>query len=221
MADEVALKAGSQRRKDPEVGRYIDNGDGTEGNHNEQDIDNHKETKALEVSRSPRKGVGNEARWGSQTGEPKACKDEDKNDRVVTKKKGTKMTDDELKKMIKRNQKYGGAITSDQIRTAVMESQKDGGDRRDVMYKDEGAGRWGEDETEGEEQGGEHEGKGGGSQDRHYYLPAEPRLVEAHDSSTVVPRTGSVRSTPKPITDDNLPYSQHLRADKFEDEGAG
>ena len=44
---------------------------------------------------------------------------------------------------------------------------------------------------------------------RVYYLLAGPRLAEAHDSSTVVPLTGSARSAPKPLTISNLLHSQH------------
>ena len=53
------------------------------------------------------------------------------------------------------------------------------------------------------------------------YLLANPRLVEAHnfDVSTVVPCIGPARSSPRPFTVDNLPYSQHLRVDTYE--GAG
>ena len=39
------------------------------------------------------------------------------------------------------------------------------------------------------------------------YLLAHPRLAEAHDFSTVVPHTGSARSSPEPLTVDNPPYS--------------
>ena len=42
-----------------------------------------------------------------------------------------------------------------------------------------------------------------------YYLPADPRLVEVHDYSTSVPRTGADRSTPKAPIASNPLYSQH------------
>ena len=53
--------------------------------------------------------------------------------------------------------------------------------------------------------------------DRVYYLLAGPRLAEAHDSSTVVPLTGSARSAPKPLTISNLLYSQHQSDDQHKD----
>ena len=42
------------------------------------------------------------------------------------------------------------------------------------------------------------------------YLPADPRLVEAHDDSTVVPPTGADCSAPQHLPGANLPHSQHL-----------
>ena len=50
-----------------------------------------------------------------------------------------------------------------------------------------------------------------------YYLLAGPRLAEAHNSSTVVPLTGSARSAPKPLTISNLLYSQHQSDDQHKD----
>ena len=44
---------------------------------------------------------------------------------------------------------------------------------------------------------------------RVYYLLAGPRLAEALNFSTVVPHTGSARSSPQPLTVDNPLYSQH------------
>ena len=42
-----------------------------------------------------------------------------------------------------------------------------------------------------------------------YYLPANPRLIEVHDYSASVPRTGADRSTPKAPIASNPLYSQH------------
>ena len=52
---------------------------------------------------------------------------------------------------------------------------------------------------------------------RVYYLLAGPRLAEAHDSSTVVPLTGSACSAPKPLTISNLLHSQHQSNDQHKD----
>ena len=156
---------------------------------------------------------------GTVNGEPNTCKDEDEVDQVVAKMKVTKMTDDKVQKMIARVQEVGDTMTSDQLRTIIAEIQEGGGEGRGDMYKDEGAGRQGESEAEGAGRGGAYEGEG--RQDRHYYLLAYPRLAEAHDFSTVVPHTGSARSSPKPLTVDNLPYSKHLRGDTYEGQGAG
>ena len=41
--------------------------------------------------------------------------------------------------------------------------------------------------AEGVERGSAYKGEGEGRQDRHHYLLADPRLVEAHNFSTVVP----------------------------------
>ena len=46
-------------------------------------------------------------------------------------------------------------------------------------------------------------------QEGNYYLPAEPRPAEAHDYSTVVPSTGTDRSTGTEPTDANPSQSQH------------
>ena len=51
---------------------------------------------------------------------------------------------------------------------------------------------------------------------RVYYLLAGPRLAEALDSSTVVPLTGSARSTPKPLTISKPLHSQLKYAEKHE-----
>ena len=75
----------------------------------------------------------------------------------------------------------------------------------------------GKSEAEGVGRVGACEGEG--RQDGRYYLLADPSPVEAHNFSTVVPHTGSARSSPQPLTVDNLPYSQHLRGDTYE--GAG
>ena len=66
---------------------------------------------------------------------------------------------------------------------------------------------------EGKVTDSDSEGEGGVQQGENDYLLADPRLAEAHDSSTVVPCTGSTRSSPRHLTTDNLPYSQHLRAE--------
>ena len=52
------------------------------------------------------------------------------------------------------------------------------------------------------------------TQARVYYLLAGPRLAEALDASTVVPRTGSARSTPKPLTISKPLHSQVKYAEK-------
>ena len=51
----------------------------------------------------------------------------------------------------------------------------------------------------------------------HVYLLADPRLAEAHNYSTVVPLTGSVRSAPKPIPNSNHLHSQHLNNNQHKD----
>ena len=43
-----------------------------------------------------------------------------------------------------------------------------------------------------------------------YYLLANPRLAEAHDSGTVEPLTGAACSAPKSLPGPNLPHSQNL-----------
>ena len=43
-----------------------------------------------------------------------------------------------------------------------------------------------------------------------YYLLADPRLAEAHDSGTVEPLTGAAHSTPQTLPDSNLPHAQNL-----------
>ena len=63
---------------------------------------------------------------------PNACNDGEKVERVVTKMKVTKMTDDKVKEMIARIQEAGNAMTSDQLRTVFAKSQEDGGDRRSM-----------------------------------------------------------------------------------------
>jgi hypothetical protein len=45
---------------------------------------------------------------------------------------------------------------------------------------------------------------------RDNYLPADPRLAEAHNYSTVVPCTGADRSGQQTITGTNSPQPQHL-----------
>ena len=122
---------------------------------------------------------------GTINGEPNVCNDEEKVERVVAKMKVTKMTDDKVQKMIARIQEVGDTKTSDHLRTMITEIQEGGGEGRGDMYKYEGEGR----------------------QDRHYYLLADPRVIEAPDFSTVVPHTGSDRSTPKHLTVANIPYS--------------
>ena len=52
--------------------------------------------------------------------------------------------------------------------------------------------------------------------------PGDHRLVEAHDYSTIVPRTGADRSAPQAIPGSNLSQSQHLsdeRVGMYEGEG--
>ena len=83
---------------------------------------------------------------------------------------------------------------------------------------DEGGGTY-EGEGAGRQEGGQgsedtdSEGEGGGRQGENYYLLADPRLAEAHDSGAVKPLTGSARSAPKTLPDSNLPHSQNLRGE--------
>ena len=53
-----------------------------------------------------------------------------------------------------------------------------------------------------------------------YYLPADPRLVEVHDYSTSVPRTGADRSTPKAPIASSLLYSQHQEDNQHKNGGS-
>ena len=55
-----------------------------------------------------------------------------------------------------------------------------------------------------------NEAGGAGRRGGHYYLLADPRLAEAHDYSTVVPRTGADRSVQQTIPGTNFPQPQHL-----------
>ena len=48
------------------------------------------------------------------------------------------------------------------------------------------------------------------AQDVSSYLPADPRLVEAHDDGTLVQPTGAARSTPGTLPGTKLPHSQNL-----------
>ena len=84
---------------------------------------------------------------------------------------------------------------------------KGGGAGLDGTVKDAGAGR---------------QEQGHGSEDidtSNSYLLADPRLVEVHDYGTLVPSTGSARSSVQPLAVDNPPYSQHLRGDTSEGKG--
>ena len=126
-----------------------------------------------------------------------ACKGEDKVERVIAKMKVTMMTDNQLQTMIAGIKEGGSTMTNNQLQTMIAVIQEGGGEGRGDMYKDEGAGRQGENEAEGAGRGGTYEGEGAGRQGGYYYLLADPRLAEAHDFSTLVPLTGSARSTPK------------------------
>ena len=104
------------------------------------------------------------------------------------------------------------------------------GDGRGERYKDGGAGLGGMVKGVGAGLGGMVNGVGAGRQEQgpgsedintgNSYLLADPRLVEAHDFGTVVPSTGSARSSSQTLAADNPPYSQHLRGDTDEGEGA-
>ena len=59
-----------------------------------------------------------------------------------------------------------------------------------------------------------------GTPDGVYYLLAGPRMAEAHDYCTTVPRTGAERSTHKPLTISNFLYSQHQGDDQHKDGGS-
>ena len=53
-----------------------------------------------------------------------------------------------------------------------------------------------------------------------YYLPADPRLVEVHDYSALVPCTGADRSTPKSPIASNPLYSQHKGDNQHKNDGS-
>ena len=78
---------------------------------------------------------------GTINGEPNACSDVGKVERVVAEMKVTKMTDNKVKEMIARIQEAGAAMTSDMLRTVIRKSQEEGGDRKGERYKDKGRGR--------------------------------------------------------------------------------
>ena len=55
------------------------------------------------------------------------------------------------------------------------------------------------------------------TQARVYYLPAGPRLAEAHDHGTVEPLTVAARSAPKALASPNIMHTQHLRDNQHRD----
>ena len=82
----------------------------------------------------------------------------------------------------------------------------------------------GEDDLDGEGRG--RDVRGQDDAERHepfvtparlYYLPANPRLAETHDSSTLVPLTGLARSAPKPLTSSNPLHTPRLSNDQPKD----
>ena len=50
-----------------------------------------------------------------------------------------------------------------------------------------------------------------------YYLPAGPRLAEAHDYGTVEPLTVAACSAPKALASPNIMHTQHLRDNQHRD----
>ena len=123
---------------------------------------------------------------GTINGEPNACNDEEKVERVVAKMKMA-MIDDKVKKMITRIQEVSDAMMSNQLRTVIAEIQEDGGDGRGEIYKDEGAALHDmfEDGEAGLDNGHRHQGH-----QRQQLLPSGrsqtgggPRLRPRHSSA--------------------------------------
>ena len=208
--------------------RDIDNGDGTLDDSNKQDIYNlEKETKVLKAEGGSKDRCLEQCYAGTINREPDTCNDVDKVEQVGAEMKATKMTDDKVKEMIVRIQEASDVMTSNQLQTVIARCLEDGGDMKDKRYKDKGGERWGENEAEdvercGADKGeGNSEGEGKRQQGVNDYPLGNPRLVEAHNFnfSIVVLRTGSARSPLRPLTVDNLPYSQHPRGDAHEGVG--
>ena len=128
-------------------------------------------------------------------------------------------------------QEFGGAMTCDQLQMMIAGRQEEDGDEGGKMYKDEGVGLGGTVKGRGagldrtvKDAGAGRQEQGHGSEDidtSNSYLLADPRLVEVHDYGTLVPSTGSARSSVQPLAVDNPPYSQHLRGDTSEGKGEG
>ena len=111
------------------MSRDIDIGDGTVDDHKRGIADLDKETKTLSADDGSKDECWERGYVGTINGEPNACNDKDKIERVVVKMKVTKMTDDMVKKMITGFQEVGDAMTSNQLRTVIAVIHEDCGDR--------------------------------------------------------------------------------------------